>query len=31
MKAPIKVLALGLTANGMITLEAKEEELPPFP
>jgi hypothetical protein len=31
MKAPIKVQALGLTANGMITLEAKEKELPPYP
>lgn len=31
MKAPIKVQALGLTANGTITLEAEEKELPPFP
>lgn len=31
MKAPIKVQALGLTANGMITLEAEEKELPPYP
>ncbi len=31
MKAPIKVQALGLTARGMITLEAKEKELPPYP
>ncbi len=31
MKAPVKVQALGLTANGMITLEAEQMELPPFP
>jgi hypothetical protein len=31
IKSPIKVQALGLTANGMITLEAEEKELPPFP
>ena len=31
MNAPIKVQALGLTSNGMVTLEAKEEALPPFP
>jgi len=31
MTAPIKVQALGLTANGMVTLEAEEVELPAFP
>jgi hypothetical protein len=31
MKAPIKVQALGLTANGWVILEAEEKELPPFP
>ena len=30
MKAPIKVQALGLTAHGMVILEAKEKQ-PPYP
>ncbi len=31
IKAPVKVQAIGLTAKGWVTLEAKEEELPPYP